>query len=284
MYRFSNTVIGYLNLLTLLASIPIIGGGLWLARSSATCESLLQTPLLVLGFVVLLVSLAGFAGACFNVAWALWLYLLVMLFLIAALLSLTAFGFAVAGGSGGGVEVPGRLYHEYHLDDYSRWLRRRITEPRYWRAVMACVLASKTCAKIALWTPLDYLQRDLSPIQSGCCKPPTSCTYTAGIPVAAQDEDCYRWNNAANILCYDCDSCKAGVLEQVRMDWHKLTILNVVVLVFLIAVYSVGCCAFRNARRAEFEYPYGPSRMPKAHPLWDESWWRPRDRRAQLYR
>ncbi|RWV81667.1 hypothetical protein GW17_00056893 [Ensete ventricosum] len=165
MYRFSNTVIGYLNLLTLLASIPIIGGGLWLARSSATCESLLQTPLLVLGFVVLLVSLAGFAGACFNVAWVLWLYLLVMLFLIAALLSLTAFGFAVAGGSGGGVEVPGRLYHEYHLDDYSRWLRRRITEPRYWRAVMACVLASKTCAKIALWTPLDYLQRDLSPIQ-----------------------------------------------------------------------------------------------------------------------
>ncbi|RRT72751.1 hypothetical protein B296_00026629 [Ensete ventricosum] len=84
---------------------------------------------------------------------------------------------------------------------------------------------------------------------------------------------CYRWNNAANILCYDCDSCKAGVLEQVRMDWHKLTILNVVVLVFLIAVYSVGCCAFRNARRAEFEYPYGPSRMPKAHPLWDESWY-----------
>ncbi|XP_064975606.1 tetraspanin-6-like [Musa acuminata AAA Group] len=278
MYRFSNTVIGYLNLLTLLASIPIIGGGLWLARSSATCESLLQTPLLVLGFVVLLVSLAGFAGACFNVVWALWLYLLVMLFLIAALLSLTAFGFAVAGGSGGGVEVPGRVYHEYHLDGYSRWLRRRITEPRYWSAVLACVVGSKTCAKIALWTPLDYIQRDLSPIQSGCCKPPTTCTYTAGMAVAAQDEDCYRWNNAANILCYDCDSCKAGVLEQVRRDWHKLTILNVVVLVFLIAVYSVGCCAFRNARRAEFGYPYGPNRMSKAHPFWDDYWWRPRDR------
>ncbi|URE31723.1 Tetraspanin family, partial [Musa troglodytarum] len=120
--------------------------------------------------------------------------------------------------------------------------------------------------------------------QSGCCKPPTSCTYTAGIAVAAQDEDCYRWNNAADILCYDCDSCKAGVLEQVRRDWHKLTILNAVVLVFLIAVYTVGCCAFRNARRAELGYPYPPNRMPKAHPLWDDFWWRPRDRRAQLYR
>lgn len=163
-YRFSNSLIGYLNLLTLLASIPLIGSGLWLSRSSATCESSLQTPLLVIGFVVLIVSLAGFVGACFNVAWALWLYLLVMLFLIAALLGLTVFGFAVTGG-GGGVEVPGRVYHEYRLDDYSGWLRRRITEPQYWKTGMACVVGSKTCAKIALWTPLDYLQRDLSPIQ-----------------------------------------------------------------------------------------------------------------------
>ncbi|KAG1339117.1 putative Tetraspanin-6 [Cocos nucifera] len=163
-YRCSNTVIGYLNLLTLLASIPIIGGGLWLARSSATCESLLQTPLLVLGFVVLLVSLAGFVGACFNVAWALWLFLLVILLLIAALLGITVFGFAVTGG-GGGVQVPGRMYREYHLEDYSRWLRRRITEDRYWRAARTCVVGSKACAKIALWTPMDYLQRDLTPIQ-----------------------------------------------------------------------------------------------------------------------
>ena len=164
MYRFSNSVIGCLNLLTLLASVPIIGGGLWMSKSSATCESSLQTPLLVLGFVVLLVSLAGFVGACFNVAWALWLYLLVMLLLIGTLLGLTAFGFAVTAG-GGGVQVPGRPYHEYRLDYYTGWLRRRITERQYWKAAMACVVGSKTCAKIALWTPLDYLQRDLSPIQ-----------------------------------------------------------------------------------------------------------------------
>ncbi|MQL81784.1 hypothetical protein Taro_014248 [Colocasia esculenta] len=78
-YRFSNTVIGYLNLLTLLASIPIIGGGLWSGVDyplgfkltqpidTPTCERFLQTPLLIIGFFVLLVSLAGFMGACFNV-------------------------------------------------------------------------------------------------------------------------------------------------------------------------------------------------------------------------
>ncbi|XP_072959285.1 tetraspanin-6 [Typha angustifolia] len=283
MYRFSNTLIGYLNLLTLLASIPIIGGGLWMARSSATCESTLQTPLLVLGFVVLLVSLAGFIGACFNVAWALWLYLVVMLFLIGGLLCLTAFGFAVTGGGGGEV-VPGRVYREYKLEDYSSWLRKRITEDKYWRTALACVVGSKACAKIASWTPLDYLQRDLTPIQSGCCKPPTSCTYTAGMAIATQDQDCYRWNNAANVLCYGCDSCKAGVLEQVRRDWHKLSVLNVVVLIILIAIYSLGCCAFRNARRSESEYQYGENRMSKVHPRWDYYWWRwLRDRREQLY-
>lgn len=110
-------------------------------------------------------------------------------------------------------------------------------------------------------------------MQSGCCKPPTSCTYNAGAAMAAQDEDCYRWNNAANVLCYACDSCKAGVLEQVRRDWHKLSILNVVILIFLISIYSIGCCAFRNARRAESEYPYGENRMSKIHPRWDYYWY-----------
>lgn len=283
MYRFSNTVIGYLNLLTLLASIPIIGGGLWLARSSATCESTLQAPLLVLGFVVLLVSLAGFVGACFNLAWALWLYLLAMLLLIGALLGITIFGFAVTGG-GGGVPVPGRNYKEYRLESYTGWLRRRIEEPNYWRTARACVVGSRACEKIASWTPLDYLQRSLTPIQSGCCKPPTSCTYDGGTTLAAQDEDCYRWNNAPGVLCYECDSCKAGVLEQVREDWHKLSVLNVVILIFLIGIYSIGCCAFRNSRRAETDYPYGENSMSKIRPRWDYYWWRwLRDQREQLY-
>ena len=106
-YRLmSNTVIGYLNLVTLLASIPIIGAGLWLAHgSAATCESALQAPLLAIGFIVLLVSLAGFIGACYHVTWALWLYLLAMLLLVVALLGITVFGMAVTA-DGGGRQVP----------------------------------------------------------------------------------------------------------------------------------------------------------------------------------
>ncbi|MQL81783.1 hypothetical protein Taro_014240 [Colocasia esculenta] len=283
-YRFSNTVIGYLNLLTLLASIPIIGGGLWVARSSATCERFLQTPLLIIGFVVLLISLAGFVGACFNVPWALWFYLFGMLLLIAALLGLTVFGFAVTS-RGGGVQVPGRVYREYHLEDYHPWLRARVADPGNWRSIRGCLVSSKACAKIAAWTPLDYMERDLTPVQSGCCKPPTTCQYVEGSSLAAQEEDCYRWSNAAGALCYECGACRAGVLEQVRRDWHKVSVLNVVVLAFLVGVYSIGCCAFRNARRAETDYPYhGENRMSKVRPRWDYYWWRWwYDRKDQLY-
>ncbi|KAI5648688.1 hypothetical protein M9H77_34693 [Catharanthus roseus] len=281
MNRFSNTVIGFLNLLTLLASIPIIGAGLWMTRSSTTCENFLQTPLLVIGFVILIISLTGFIGACFNVGWALYLYLLVMLFLIGALMGFTIFGFVVTG-QGGGVEVYGRAYKEYHLENYSPWLRKRIKDVKYWTAIRNCILGSKTCGQIVSWTPVDYLSKDMSPVQSGCCKPPTTCNYA--VTTMAQDPDCYLWNNDPNILCYECDSCKAGVLEDVRRDWKKVSVLNIVMVIFLIAIYSIGCCAFQNTKRALTDYPYGQNRMSKIRPRWDFYWWRwMHDMRDRLY-
>ena len=36
------------------------------------------------------------------------------------------------------------------------------------------------------------------------------------------------------------------MLEIVKKDWRKVTILSVVILALIIAVYSIGCCAFRN--------------------------------------
>lgn len=244
-----------------------------MSKSSTTCESFLQKPLLVVGFIILIVSLAGFVGACFHVAWALWVYLVVMLFLIGTLMALTVFGFVVTS-RGGGAAVAGRVYSEYHLDNYSPWLRKRIMDSHYWMTVKTCILGSKTCAKVVLWTPSDYSTKDLSPIQSGCCKPPTSCNYAS--TMVAQESDCYKWNNDPNILCYECDSCKAGVLEDIRRNWQKISVLNIVMLVVLIGIYCIGCCAFQNAKRTESYHPYGENRMYKNRPRWDYHWrgWR----------
>lgn len=145
-------------------------------------------------------------------------------------------------------------------------------------------------------------------LQSGCCKPPTSCAYNIVGTMVVFDEDCYRlhlipvkslqffnffpfilnswpktsaieklkycrWSNDSGLLCYQCNSCKAGALEQVRRDWHNISVLNIVVVVFLMAVYAIGCCAFRNVRRAESEYPHSThATMSKIHPRWDYHW------------
>nr|XP_023900914.1 tetraspanin-6-like isoform X2 [Quercus suber] len=120
-------------------------------------------------------------------------------------------------------------------------------------------------------------------VMSDCCKPPTSCNNNMATAVA-QDPDCYHWNNAPDLLCYECDSCKPGVLENVRRDWHKLSVLNIVMFVFLIGIYSIGCCAFRNTKRAETEYPYGENRVKHIKPRWDYHWWRwLQDKKEGLY-
>ena len=41
---------------------------------------------------------------------------------------------------------------------------------------------------------------------------------------------------------------RTSTLVAIR-DWRKVTIINVVILALIIAVYSIGCCAFQNASR-----------------------------------
>lgn len=135
-----------------------------MAKDSTTCENFLQTPLLIIGFIVLIISLAGFVGACFNVAWALWVYLVVMLLLILGLMIITVFGFVVTS-QGGGVGVQGRVYREYELKEYSSWLRDRVKDPNYWTKIRGCILGSKTCASLGAWTLVDYLRNDMTPVQ-----------------------------------------------------------------------------------------------------------------------
>ncbi|KAK1271578.1 Tetraspanin-5 [Acorus gramineus] len=83
-----------------------------------------------------------------------------------------------------------------------------------------------------------------------------------GMAMATWDGDCYNWD----MLCYKFNLCRARVLEEVRRDWHKLSVLNVVVIVFLVYIYSIGYCAFPNTRLPISSYPYGKNYMSKVHP------------------
>lgn len=94
-------------------------------------------------------------------------------------------------------------------------------------------------------------------LQSGCCKPSDECGFEYVSPTnwnknttgTHANQDCQIWDNAKDKLCFDCQSCKAGLLDNVKSAWKKVAIVNIIFLVFLIIVYSVGCCAFRNNKR-----------------------------------
>nr|CAB3457100.1 unnamed protein product [Digitaria exilis] len=259
-FRLSNSLIGILNLATFLLSIPILVAGIWLGhRSDGTeCEKYLSAPVIALGVFLLLVSLAGLIGACCRVTWLLWVYLLAMFVLIVVLFGVTVFAFVVTN-KGAGEAVSDRGYKEYRLGDYSNWLQKRVENNKDWNRIRSCLQDSKVCKTLQdkQETLAQFMSSDLSPIESGCCKPPTSCgfTYESGTnwtktaTNSTSDPDCNSWDNSPSTLCYGCQSCKAGVVATFKRDWKRVAIVNIVFLVFIVIVYSVGCCAFRNNRR-----------------------------------
>ncbi|KAK9998440.1 hypothetical protein SO802_018043 [Lithocarpus litseifolius] len=278
--RSSNHLIGLLNFLTFLLSIPILGGGIWLSTraNNTDCLKFLQWPLIIIGVAIMVVSLAGFAGACYRNTFLMWLYLFAMFFIIAALLGFIIFAYVVTD-KGSGRPVPNRAYDDYYLQDYSGWLEQRVEDASYWAKISSCIRDSKICSKLgrtvgdAPETGDMFVRRKLNPIESGCCKPPSDCGYIynnetywtpgAGLPT---NTDCNNWSNDQGQLCYSCNSCKAGVLASLRKSWRKVSVINIVVLIILVIAYVIAIAAFRNNRRIDNDEPSGEARMTKEKP------------------
>lgn len=119
-------------------------------------------------------------------------------------------------------------------------------------------------------------------IKSGCCKPPTACGYMylnetmwdvggAG-GVMGVEPDCGMWSNDQDQLCYNCESCKAGVLASLKKSWRKVSVVNIIVLIILVIAYVVGYAAFRNNRRIDNDEPATSARMTKSKPSWFNIW------------
>lgn len=167
MFRLSNNLIGILNFVTFLLSIPILGSGIWLAtRGSTDCEKFLQGPVIAVGVFLMVVSLAGLVGACCRVSWLLWVYLFVMFLLIVLLFCFTIFAFVVTN-KGAGKAVSGQGFKEYRLGDYSNWLQKRVNNGKNWAKIQSCLKDSKVCQSLLEknQTFNQFLNDNLSPIQ-----------------------------------------------------------------------------------------------------------------------
>ncbi|KAL0536668.1 hypothetical protein IC582_025628 [Cucumis melo] len=163
-----------------------------------------------------------------------------MFLLILLLFVFTIFAFTVTNK--GARKVPSnRGYKEYRLGDYSNWLQNHVRNNKDWNRIRSCLVDDK----------------------SGCCKPTDECNFTykaltqweklANVS-SFSNPDCGLWDNRPKKLCFDCESCKGGVLDNLKRNWKKVAIINIVILVFFIIVYSIECCVFKNSKE-ENHYP-----------------------------
>ncbi|KAF5189893.1 Tetraspanin-10, partial [Thalictrum thalictroides] len=169
--------------------------------------------------------------------------------------------------NGSGHRVAGLRYKEYQLQDYSSWFQKQLNNTENWKHLKSCLVKSKDCNNLPkkYKTLKQFKRGELTPLEAGCCRPPSECGYPAinasyydmSFRPASTNKDCKLYHNSRTIKCYNCDSCKAGVAQYMKTEWRVVAIFNVVLFVVLSFIYFVGCCARRNATRSH------PSRVRK---------------------
>ncbi|KAJ8452219.1 hypothetical protein Cgig2_006024 [Carnegiea gigantea] len=263
MARLSNIIITTLNFLTTVLALAAIGTYIYLHffHSNPThCQRALERPVLAVGMTLLAVSLLGLIGSGLRVKGLLWAYLAVLAIIIMGWLVFSVFVLVVTN-KGAGRAVSGFGFREYQVADYSHWLQKHVVNGKNWVEIRSCLVDANVCMGdndvIYVKNGEGFLKDKLTPIQSGCCKPPTSCGFTPknatyweapkpGPTTDSSDSDCKTWSNNQKKLCYNCNSCKAGVLANLRKEWRTFSITNAVILVLLLAIYMVACCAVHN--------------------------------------
>nr|CAB3499215.1 unnamed protein product [Digitaria exilis] len=113
-------VIRWINFFTMILALLVVGFGFWMSTHNDECRRSLTIPVIALGGVIFLISLAGFLGAWKNISCLLWTYLIMLLVVLVAIMVFTVLAFIITN-TGTGHVVPGARYKEYRLQDYSSW-------------------------------------------------------------------------------------------------------------------------------------------------------------------
>ncbi|KAK9927258.1 hypothetical protein M0R45_024450 [Rubus argutus] len=213
-----------------LLAIAVVVFGVWMSTHHDGCRKSLTLPVLAIGAVIFLVSIIGFLGALKRSSILLWIYLILLCFILVGILVFTVLAFIVTN-NGSGHSVTDLRFKEYQLQDYSSWFLKE--------------------------TLKQYKLAKLTPIEAGCCRPPSECGYPAvnasyydlSFHPISSNKDCKLYKNARDTKCYNCDACKAGVAQYMKTEWRVVAIFNVALFVVLSMIYFVGCCARRNASR-----------------------------------
>ncbi|XP_047339144.1 tetraspanin-10-like isoform X1 [Impatiens glandulifera] len=233
----------WINFLTMLLAVAVVIFGVWMSKHHDGCHKSLTIPVLCLAAIIFLVSITGFLGALKNNSILLWIYLILLCCILLVILMFTVLAFIVTN-NGSGHRTTNLRYKEYHLQDYSPWFLKQLNNTHKWEELRSCLVKSADCISLSrkYKNLKQYKEAKLTPIEGGCCRPPSECGFPAvnssyydlSFHPISSNKDCKVYKNAKAIKCYNCDSCKAGVAEYMKMEWTIVAIFNVGLFVILV--------------------------------------------------
>ncbi|CAL5437379.1 unnamed protein product [Camellia sinensis] len=110
-----------------------------------------------------------------------------------------------------------------------------LNNTHYWEHLRSCLVKSDDCNNLSkkYKTLKQYKLAKLTPIEAGCCRPPSECGYPAvnasyydlSFHPISSDKDCKIYKNSKEI--------KAGVAQYMKTEWRVVAIFNVVLFVVL---------------------------------------------------
>ena len=144
MARWSSIITVSINSLTLLLGLFLLGMGGCLAvhHDRAPCLSLIRSPCLKIGAILVVVSLLGLLGMCCRSPFVLWLYLIIYFILI----------IMVAVGGVLWIMVVSKGYvrldigESRKLNDFTFWFQDQVIGIEDWSKVKNCLLHTDICS------------------------------------------------------------------------------------------------------------------------------------------
>ncbi|XP_057459383.1 tetraspanin-15-like [Actinidia eriantha] len=230
-----------LTILSFVLSLPVLFSIIWLSyMRQCDCEDLLRLPRLQVAIVVGLVvvflvsNLVVYLRARFPVPG--------LLLVMVPLILMLTMGLGLVGA----YKMESRT-----ITGSPIWLKVKVDSENYWSNIKSCIYATRTCEDLESRSYMlkthDFTRSKLSSIESGCCRPPSSCDMEYVNATFWRKEDkvvddstlnnanCDLWKNEETILCYNCDACKEGFLKTLQGKWWKLGTFLVVMALLLIS-------------------------------------------------
>ncbi|KAI5063997.1 hypothetical protein GOP47_0020667 [Adiantum capillus-veneris] len=289
------------NVICALLAVAVLATGFLIAHGESIngepCAAFMHRPIIAVGFLLLLISLIGLfatiAKKWCDTPFPEWIDLVLVFCLVILLFCFAIFSLEITNrGLTHHVVGYGQSYKEYRLYEYPKWMQHRVKDTNYWSRVKTCLQHDNVCGSgIIPKFPSDIITdvtlADLTPIQGGCCIPPSACNIsfigsqkgnenqndikkveTVGAneygslnirkeakekgfrtTIHAYTHDCNKWSSTPTQLCYDCDTCKGGVIQANMNRWKNAAILYVVLVMTMVVICALfACYGFSNRR------------------------------------